>query len=269
MRVCMPPDITLPPEVATKLGVTRQIQFFDGGQKYVFIVECGKSYCVVKMLKGDPDRDQRELKFYLENEEYNGIPKVIDHFTYNNDLVVIEEYIEGKSLSDHIKAGTYLKNDPMIVKLIYKICAIMDPFWMQGIVHRDLKPDNIIIKHNEDPVVIDFGIYKNPANSTITSTHFQPHSWQFGAPEQLIPDKTSISNRTDYFSIGIISYVLKYGGLPFGDTEEGVKENYASNNLSFYTEPGCIFKKFWEKIFQVSISGRPRNTKLFLEGIEI
>lgn len=266
----MPPTINLPLELAQRLGVTNQIDCFDGGQKYVFIVDCDGQRCVVKMLKHvDPDRDTRELEFYLANSDHIGIPKVKSHFYHGNDMIVVEEYIEGSSLAELVERGSYLNNGPAIAWLLDRICTIMNPFWEKDIVHRDLKPDNIIIQPNWEPVVIDFGIYKNPANSTITSTNFQPHSWQFCAPEQLIPDKNSISNRTDYFSLGVIAYKLKYGILPFGQTKEEVEAKYLTEDLSFSVQQGCMFTNFWKNVFQKSIASRPRNTKLFLQGIDI
>ena len=115
--------------------------------------------------------------------------------------------------------------------------------------------------------VIDFGIYKNPDDSTITTTGFQPHTTGFASPEQLNGDRDAISYRTDFFSIGIIAYVLKYSRLPFGTTEDDIRANFDSGTLNYTVNENCALASFFKKVFVKDISGRPRDVNLFLEDI--
>lgn len=205
----------------------------------------------------------REAEFYKNHKHIIGIPKLIDIVNYTNDTMLIEEYIDGVALSEY--CDHYFDNDDAIITLITNICMIMSPIWEKSYVHRDLKPDNILLDKDKNIYIIDFGIYKNPDNPTITDTFFQPNSVLFAAPEQLIPNKSAISYRTDFFSLGIIAYFLKFKKYPFGNTKEQIISNFASNKLICNYDKECRVKIFCEKVFQLDVSKRPRNPEILLK----
>ena len=45
-----------------------------------------------------------------------------------------------------------------IFKYTHQIVNAMEYVHSQGIAHRDIKPDNIMINHNNEAVLIDFGV---------------------------------------------------------------------------------------------------------------
>jgi len=194
----MPPIISMKDSTKKLLNVEEIHETFGGGQKYVFIATCNKKKCAIKMFKyGFGEREKRELKFYIANEKIVGIPKILDVKNEKHETIVVEEYIEGDCLQNII--GDYKRSATKTAKLICDIADIMDPIWNEGKTHRDLKPLNIIITPHGLPVVLDFGIFKDPDLTTITDTGVQPNSWPFAAPEQLLGNKKHISYRTDFF----------------------------------------------------------------------
>jgi eukaryotic-like serine/threonine-protein kinase len=262
----LPPIISLKKSTMDFLGVEEIHQTFSGGQKYVFIATCkGVKYAVKLFRFGFGEREKRELNFYKDHIDNQGIPKIINVLSHDGDTIVIEEFIEGKSLQE--LATTYLKDYGKISKLLYDIADIMEPIWKKGKVHRDLKPANIIVKPDGSPVVIDFGIFKDPEQSTITDTGFQPHSWDFGAPEQLLGKKDQISYRTDFFSLGVIAYFLYYANRPFGATKEEIIITFSTDPLKYYITDDCRLKKYFGAVFKLNASERPRNVSLMKETI--
>ena len=260
----MPPIISLPRDLMLQLGITAVHKQFEGAQKYVFIVSRGNNKYALKMFKYlFNERDKRELDFYLENKHLDGIPRVVEVISYKGDTIVLEEYIEGTPLN-MIPPGW---DDDSISRLIKGLCAVMAPIWDQQKTHRDLKPENIILAGDGSIYVIDFGIYKNPEDSTITSTGFQPRTTLYAAPEQLRGDREAISYRTDFFTIGIIAYLLKYSTLPFGNTADEIRLNFESETLQFSTAMGCRLHKFFKNVFVKNVSMRPRNVALFLKEL--
>jgi len=184
----MPPIISMKDSTKKLLNVEEIHETFAGGQKYVFIATSNKKKCAIKMFKyGFGEREERELKFYIENEKLAGIPKILDVKNEKNETIVIEEYIEGDCLQNIIV--NYKRSATSTSKLICDIADIMEPIWNEGKTHRDLKPPNIILTPKGLPVVLDFGIFKDPDLSTITDTGIQPHTWTFAAPEQLLGNK--------------------------------------------------------------------------------
>lgn len=263
----MPPKLTLPDDIKNLLNVEKIHNTFDGGQKYVFIVTCKGKKCAVKMFRaGFGEREKRELDFYQKNSCNTGIPNILDVIDYKGETIVVEDFVEGDNLQD--AAGDYYGNYEKISKLIFALSDIMEPFWKGRIVHRDLKPLNIIIKKDGSPVVLDFGIFKDPDLSTITDTGFQPHSWNFASPEQLLGEKENISYRSDFFSLGVIAYYLYYKKLPFGGSKDEVLKTIEKSPFQYHSDTDCKLNTFFNSVFLKNPSERPRNVELMKECIK-
>ncbi len=262
----MPANITLDESTKKLLGVEMVHETFDGGQKYVFIATCkGVKHAIKLYRHGFGKREQRELQFYKDNTNLKGIPKIIEVILHKNETIVVEEYIKGKCLHDI--TSLYEKNEEKISKLICAIADIMEPIWAEQITHRDLKPQNIIITPSDFPVILDFGIFKDPEQTTITDTGFQPHSWPFAAPEQHLGKKSHIAYRTDFFALGIIAYFLYYQRLPFGDKQEDVLAKMVAHDTSFKGDSDCSLNAFFSSTLQFDVSARPRNVTLLKEAL--
>jgi serine/threonine-protein kinase len=262
----VPPKISMDKDTIALLGVEAVHMTFAGGQKYVFICTCKGVKCAVKMFRyGFGVREKRELKFYRDNAHNTGIPNIIDVIDHKGETIVVEEFIEGQSLGD--VAVKYTENYDKISNLLHCIIDIMKPIWEAKLVHRDLKPANIIIKPDESPVILDFGIFKDPEQSTITDTGFQPHSWDFAAPEQLFGKKEHISYRTDFFSLGVIAYYLYYQMRPFGNSKDGVIATFQAVPLSYASDSACKLNKLFKSVFSINPSERPRNVDFLKEAI--
>ncbi len=254
-------SVNLSVEVQKRLGVTEIHDSFRGGQKEVFIVTRNTQKVAIKILHyGLQAREQREIDFYKDHAHLHGIPKIIEILEIDGQPIIIEEYIEGNRL-DTI-SGSYLRDHQKISALIRQVCDVMEPVWAASFVHRDLKPENIIIQPDFSPVIIDFGIYKNPDITTITETGFQPNTCHFASPEQLVPEIGAVSYRSDYFSLGVIVFNLFFGVLPFGQDRESIKNFFRAEKL--WPIPGfnSALDDFFDGVFQLRPSMRVRNTQL-------
>ena len=98
-----------------------------------------------------------------------------------------------------------------------------------GIIHRDLKPENIMICRTADggerAVVMDFGLAKErrvgPEVQKLTATGIVLGTPEFMSPEQL--RGKPLDPRTDIYSLGLMTYELLTGSLPFtGATQQEV-----------------------------------------------
>ena len=143
---------------------------------------------------------------YLHEHPIKNIPKIIDYSLENNILTIIEEYIEGITLSD------YLENNNLDIKTfyshIYKLCDIIQDLQKannsnvqneKSIIHRDIKPSNIIITPAGDLFLIDLNAAKffkpnEDKDTTLIGTE------EFAAPEQY--GFGSSNKATDIYAIG-------------------------------------------------------------------
>ena len=83
----------------------------------------------------------------------------------------------------------------------------------KGIIHRDIKPQNILLLSNGNIKVTDFGIARFSYSDTKTMTDSAIGSVHYISPEQA--KGSSIDERTDIYSVGVVMYEMLTGTLPF------------------------------------------------------
>ena len=76
------------------------------GQKQVYIVEIEGTTIALKIIPTIDERIIRELNIYEVFKEVSGIPCIIKIQKYGDELVVLEEYIDGEDL--HFIKDSYL-----------------------------------------------------------------------------------------------------------------------------------------------------------------
>ena len=88
-----------------------------------------------------------------------------------------------------------------------------------NLIHRDITPQNILVTYDGEVKIVDFGIAKAAARSTLTQIGTIKGKVAYMSPEQA--DGRSIDHRSDVFSTGILLYELVTGQRMFkGDTME-------------------------------------------------
>ncbi len=75
-----------------------------------------------------------------------------------------------------------------------------------SIVHRDVSPSNVIAGYDGSVKLIDFGIAKATARSTVTQTGYVKGKAGYMSPEQALG--YPVDRRTDVFALGIVLYEL-------------------------------------------------------------
>src|SRR5438094_2706837 len=88
-----------------------------------------------------------------------------------------------------------------------------------GIIHRNVKADNSLLEGSRGRVVVtDFGIAKalssTTGSATLTATGVAIGTPHYMSPEQAAGDR-EIDGRSDIYSLGVVSYQMLTGELPF------------------------------------------------------
>lgn len=133
-----------------------------------------------------------------------------------NFLYVVTEYIDGQTLTQ------WMIDNPRptletVRGIVEQIAKGLRAFHRKEMLHQDLRPDNIMIDKTGTVKIIDFGSTKitgvieaSPSGNRndILGTA------QYTAPEYFLGE--TVSSRSDLFSLGVITYQMLTGKLPYG-----------------------------------------------------
>ncbi len=187
-------------------------------------------------------------------------------------LLTAEEYIDHILWEDCIED---LKKELNLVDFLDHLFQALSLLWGAQIAHRDLKPDNILLRADLKPVIIDLGIAKSFRPGTQEFTVFQtPCTPRYAAPEQLTNTKTDISYKTDQFAVGVIAFYILTGRFPYGDVceiEAQILENFSQGNLGNIRDYSDSINDqlagFIEKLLQVHPYRRFRSVATILQKL--
>jgi serine/threonine protein kinase/formylglycine-generating enzyme required for sulfatase activity len=102
--------------------------------------------------------------------DHHNIVKVIAVFEANNTGYMVMHYEEGRELQDLLNERKTL-NESEILKILIPLIAGLEKVHDTGFIHRDIKPQNILIRTNGSPILIDFGSARQAlGNKTQTLT---------------------------------------------------------------------------------------------------
>jgi len=122
--------------------------------------------------------------------------------------------IEGGSLAEH--RGQFRDNPAAAALLVEKVAGAVHAAHQHGILHRDLKPANILLDHEGQPLVTDFGLAKRLGNAEqLTESGAVVGTASYMAPEQTRGQTKDLTTAVDIHSLGVILYELLTGALPF------------------------------------------------------
>jgi len=99
-----------------------------------------------------------------------------------------------------------------VIRVISEVSTALNYAHLSGVVHRDIKPANIMVLHNKEIKVADFGIARIMASSK-TQTGVIMGTPSYMSPEQIAGSK--VDGRSDLFSLGVVFYELITGQKPF------------------------------------------------------
>ena len=158
----------------------------------------------------------------LKIAKHPNIIKLYDVFENEKYIYIIMEYCAGGDLFNYIEKRDFKIKESRAAEIVHKLCTAVYFLHQYGIIHRDLKPENILmtdITDDADIRLVDFGLGKMIGPGEKCDEPFGTFSYV--APEVL--QEKPYDFKVDLFAIGIITYLLVAGFLPFDD-ENSEKE---------------------------------------------
>ncbi|MGK7932319.1 MAG: SUMF1/EgtB/PvdO family nonheme iron enzyme [Microcystaceae cyanobacterium] len=181
-----------------------------------------KPTCVIKQFlpqaQGTDNVEKASELFAQEAQhleilgKHDQIPELMAYFTQDNRQYLVQEYIEGQTITQELETkGAFKEQD--IWELLQDMLSILQFVHQNNVIHRDIKPDNLIRRKKDHKIVlVDFGASKftQANNPTVTGTVIG--SAEYTSPEQSIGKPKFCS---DLYSLGATCLHLLTHKSPF------------------------------------------------------
>ncbi|HEX8950699.1 MAG TPA: protein kinase [Polyangia bacterium] len=141
---------------------------------------------------------------------------ILEIFDYSGpdsaESYIVTEFIHGRTLKNFLAAEPlpFVEVAEMIASEVARALEHAHQF---GVIHRDVKPENVMIRDDGLVKLTDFGIAQIVDKERMTVTGQLLGSPAYMAPEHV--EGRPLDFRTDVFAVGILTYQLATGQLPF------------------------------------------------------
>src|SRR5215470_10615761 len=212
-------------EIGRRAGayvIVREIR--KGGMGTVYLAAradgCFEKEVAIKVLNRGAANEDVLRRFSAEREvlarlDHANIARLIDAGTLDDGRpYFIMEYIDGVPITRYVEERTNGITERL--NLFLKVSAAVETAHHKSVIHRDLKPNNILVNHEGEPKLLDFGIAKvigskmNPLE--VTSFKQQRLTPSSASPEQVKGEPVTVFS--DVYALGVVLYEMLTGVRP-------------------------------------------------------
>ena len=206
----------------------------------------GQKVAIKIMKKSSMDSSDLELVRteieILKICQHPNIIRLYNVFENADYMYIIMEYCSGGDLFSFLENRNFRILEKRASTIIHKMATAVYYMHSFGVAHRDLKPENVLMTSDDDDGdirILDFGLSKilgpyekcDEPYGTLT----------YCAPEIIVDEP--YSKAVDLWSLGIMTYLMVSGKLPFNSEDE----NEIARQV-VYDEPDYIRNPVWKSI---------------------
>jgi Tol biopolymer transport system component/predicted Ser/Thr protein kinase/flagellar basal body-associated protein FliL len=151
----------------------------------------------------------------LARLHHPNLPRVTDHFSFNDQQYLVMDYIDGEDLWTMVEQRGSPLDEAQALDYILQVCDAISYLHDQDppIIHRDVKPQNIKVTSKGKAILVDFGIAKVSDNENeYTRTGARGVTPGFSPPEQYSVGGTT--KTSDIYALGATLYSILTGVKP-------------------------------------------------------
>jgi len=162
---------------------------------------------------------------------HSNLVQVLDLGKLGDQYFLVLEFVDGWTLEQirrRAQAAKLKLPTPLILYIVSALCRGLAYVHTRerhgkplGIVHRDVTPQNVLISHQGEVKLADFGVAKAVGMTEKSATGVIKGKFAYMSPEQA--QAKPLDGRSDLFSVGTLLYLLTTGRKPFdGPTDADV-----------------------------------------------
>ena len=202
----------------------------------------------------------------ISNINHPAVVELHDYGVHNGREYLAMEYFPRGDLKARMYHGI---SEGEALRYVENIAQALRIVHHAGILHRDLKPPNVMLRDNDDVVLIDFGLARNlEGGLQSTRTGVLRGSPYYMSPEQALGE--TLDARTDLYSLGIIFYEMLTGKKPFsGSSAIEVLQQHVNHPVPQLPERHAHYQPFLSKLLAKSREERYASAEEVIAAIAL
>lgn len=148
----------------------------------------------------------------LARFKHHNIVRVLRFIEANGTAYTVMEYEQGQTLAEYLKEKGRQLDEPSLLRIVMPILNGLHAVHEVGLLHLDIKPENIYLRRDGSPMLIDFGSARHamtegrPAGLVTLTRGY--------APVEQYPDKGKLGPWSDVYALGATMYRCVTGKRP-------------------------------------------------------
>jgi ActR/RegA family two-component response regulator len=200
----------------------------------------------------DAERFQREYEI-ISSITHRAIAEIYDFGSPPRHLYLSMEYFPCGDLRDRLRNPLSVQESLYYLRAIAEALRVIHVF---GILHRDLKPANVMLRDDNSPVLIDFGL----ARRSLDDTGMTGVGQVLGSPYYISPEQAQgqrVDARTDLYSLGVMFYEMLTGQRPYGGRSAvAIMSQHAASPVPVLPEPMAAQQPLLDRLMAKRQSAR-------------
>lgn len=233
----------------------------NGSVMLVHATSTGKRYAMkpfrtISIGKAERRVLRNEVHIFL-SMDHPHVCRLVDVYESKSEIHLVMECLEGGELFDRIqKRSCFREIDAK--HTVWQMLLAVNYLHSMNIVHRDIKCENFMYesKASDHLKLIDFG-FSRVHKTTDKRMMLSCGTINYAAPEVL---NRSYTEKCDLWSIGVVSFILLMGYMPFKGTDEQVTQHIREGRYDIEERPWSRLsddaKKFVQGLLQVDVEQR-------------
>jgi eukaryotic-like serine/threonine-protein kinase len=201
---------------------------------------------------GDAERFQREYEI-ISSITHRAIAEIHDFGTLTGHLYLAMEYFPCGDLRDRLRNPLSVDESLYYLRAIAEALRVIHVF---GILHRDLKPANVMLREDNSPVLIDFGLARRSLDEVGNTGVGQV----LGSPYYISPEQAQgqrVDVRTDLYSLGVMFYEMLTGQRPYaGRSAVAIMSQHTSSPVPSLPEATAMQQPLLDRLMAKQQSAR-------------
>ncbi|MBL4848473.1 MAG: serine/threonine protein kinase, partial [Planctomycetes bacterium] len=195
-----------------------------GGMGLVLQVRHGETghEAALKLILAGAASEEASVRFGREAEvlarvQHRNVVRVFELGHAPQGPYLVTELVEGQALYQRLNEGPLDADEA--IRLVIELSHAVQAVHSAGVLHRDLKPQNVILRPDGTPALLDFGIAHDESAEQLTRTGQLLGTPLYMSPEQASGDHRAVDARSDVYGLAAILFALLNGCPPYHELE--------------------------------------------------